>query len=205
MHKKLRNASRASASWRVEQNQCGLRDVLTPDFTGIRVNDDRLGDEVKTYLQSIGSKKIDMVKVTSGQRPVQHPVHSPPDQGHVWQTGQPAQRAYLIVEQTEAMHVIDVNSGGRKAGAKDQEENALQTNLECCKEIARILRLRDMGGIICIDFIDMAKREHNKELTTAMKEAMKGTRRSTTSLRPAALGCGNDAAARAPCGRHEDL
>ena len=96
--------------------------------------------------------------------------------------------AYLIVEQTEAMHVIDVNSGGRKAGAKDQEENALQTNLECCKEIARILRLRDMGGIICIDFIDMAKREHNKELTTAMKEAMKGDKAKHNILAPSRFG-----------------
>jgi ribonuclease G len=96
--------------------------------------------------------------------------------------------AYLIIEQTEAMHVIDVNSGGRKAGAKDQEENALQTNLECCKEIARVLRLRDMGGIICIDFIDMAKREHNKELLTALKEAMKSDKAKHNIQAPSRFG-----------------
>jgi ribonuclease G len=96
--------------------------------------------------------------------------------------------AYLIVEQTEAMHVIDVNSGGRKSGAKDQEENALMTNLEVVDEVARILRLRDLGGIICIDFIDMAKREHNKQLTDALKAAMKADKAKHNILPPSRFG-----------------
>ena len=86
------------------------------------------------------------------------------------------------------MHVIDVNSGGRKSGDKDQEENAMHTNLECCEEIARVLRLRDMGGIICIDFIDMAKREHNKQLTDSMKKAMKGDKAKHNIQPPSRFG-----------------
>jgi ribonuclease G len=96
--------------------------------------------------------------------------------------------AYLIIEQTEAMHVIDVNSGGRKSGAKDQEENALMTNLECVDEIARVLRLRDMGGIIAIDFIDMAKKEHNKQLTDALKEAMRSDKAKHNIQPPSRFG-----------------
>ena len=76
---------------------------------------------------------------------------------------------YLIIEHTEAMHVIDVNSGNRK-GATGQENNALTTNLEAAEEVARVLQLRDMGGIICIDFIDMHEKENNRVLFEKMKE-----------------------------------
>ena len=97
--------------------------------------------------------------------------------------------AYLIVEHTEAMHVIDVNSGNRKsASAKDQEENALQTNMECAKEIARLLRLRDMGGIICVDFIDMQQKENQKKLHDALKEFMKGDKAKHNVLAPSRFG-----------------
>ena len=189
MHKKLRNAKPGKrVLGELNKTNAVLRDVLTPDCTGIRVNDEKLGDEVKTYLQSIGSSKQDMVKVSRDKDlfntlSIHRQIKATFGKQVNLRSG-----AYLIVEQTEAMHVIDVNSGGRKAGAKDQEENALQTNLECCKEIARILRLRDMGGIICIDFIDMARREHNKELTTAMKEAMKGDKAKHNILAPSRFG-----------------
>jgi ribonuclease G len=93
-----------------------------------------------------------------------------------------------VIEQTEAMHVIDVNSGGRKKGASSQEENALLTNLDVVPEIARVLRLRDMGGIIAIDFIDMAKREHNKQLTDALKEAMKRDKAKHNIASPSRFG-----------------
>ena len=83
--------------------------------------------------------------------------------------------AYLIIEHTEAMHVIDVNSGNRK-GATGQEANALATNLEAAEEIARVLQLRDMGGIICVDFIDMHDKENNKILFEKMKSFMKSDR-----------------------------
>ena len=81
--------------------------------------------------------------------------------------------AYLIIDHTEAMHVIDVNSGNRKATNPDQEINALETNLESAEEIARLLRLRDMGGIVAVDFIDMYNRANNKKLIENFRKFMK--------------------------------
>ena len=83
--------------------------------------------------------------------------------------------AYLIIEHTEALHVIDVNSG-YKSVSNNQEQNALETNLEAAEEIARQLRLRDLGGIIVVDFIDMKLMENKKKLADAMEEFMKPDR-----------------------------
>ena len=80
--------------------------------------------------------------------------------------------AYLIIEHTEALHVIDVNSGNRSRTVSDQATNALETNLAAAEEIARQLRLRDMGGIIVVDFIDMGKQEHRQQVNDRMKDAM---------------------------------
>ncbi|MBL7942572.1 MAG: ribonuclease E/G, partial [Flavobacteriales bacterium] len=97
--------------------------------------------------------------------------------------------AYLIVEHTEAMHVIDVNSGNRKnASVHNQEENALQTNIECAKEIARLLRLRDMGGIICIDFIDMNNKDNQRKLHDALRDYMKDDKAKHNVLAPSRFG-----------------
>jgi ribonuclease G len=95
--------------------------------------------------------------------------------------------AYLIIEHTEAMHVIDVNSGNRK-GATGQEANALATNLEAAEEIARVLQLRDMGGIICVDFIDMHDKENNKILFEKMKSFMKSDRAKHNLIPPSKFG-----------------
>jgi ribonuclease G len=89
---------------------------------------------------------------------------------------------YLIIEHTEALHVIDVNSGNKSAGETDQETTALKTNVEAAKEIARQLQLRDMGGIIVVDFIDMRKAENKKLLNQKMKDFMKHDRSKFTIL-----------------------
>jgi ribonuclease G len=94
---------------------------------------------------------------------------------------------YLIIEHTEAMHVIDVNSGNRK-GAEGQESNALSTNIEAAEEIARVLQLRDMGGIVCVDFIDMHDRENNKILYDKLKEFMQSDRAKHNILPPSKFG-----------------
>jgi ribonuclease G len=83
--------------------------------------------------------------------------------------------AYLIIEHTEALHVIDVNSGYKSVG-NNQEENSLQTNLEAAEEIARQLRLRDIGGIIVVDFIDMKLPDNKRKVQEAMEEFMKPDR-----------------------------
>jgi ribonuclease G len=84
--------------------------------------------------------------------------------------------SYLIIEHTEALHVIDVNSGSTKGKEVNQEENALQVNLEAATEIARQLRLRDMGGIIVIDFIDQKTPGNRKQVYERLKEEMKSDR-----------------------------
>jgi ribonuclease G len=94
---------------------------------------------------------------------------------------------YLIIEHTEAMHVVDVNSGNRK-GAENQEENALATNMEAADELARVLRLRDMGGIIAVDFIDLASKENQKKLFEHMRAVMKDDKAKHHVLPPSKFG-----------------
>jgi ribonuclease G len=91
--------------------------------------------------------------------------------------------AYLIIDHTEALHVIDVNSGNRSKGVSDQETNALDVNIAAAQEIARQLRLRDMGGIIVVDFIDMHGQEHKLQLLEKMKEFM-GADRAKHNILP---------------------
>ncbi|MNV60423.1 Ribonuclease E [compost metagenome] len=93
-----------------------------------------------------------------------------------------------MVEHTEALHVVDVNSGNRTASKENQEENALQVNKEAAKEIARQLRLRDMGGIVVIDFIDMHKPVNRKMLFDYLKELMLLDRAKHTILPPSKFG-----------------
>lgn len=174
LHKRLKHAKPGKrVLGELDKTSAVLRDVLTKDCTSIHVNDAKLADDVRTYLSGVGVDPANIVRVARDKdlfnsMSIHRQIKATFGKQVNLRSG-----AYLIIEQTEAMHVIDVNSGGRKGGAKDQEENALQTNLECVDEIARILRLRDMGGIIAIDFIDMAKRENNKKLTDALRDAMK--------------------------------
>ena len=106
-------------------------------------------------------------------RPFQH--HTP-DKKQFRQDSIIQERPYIIIEHTEALHVVDVNSGNRSKASSDQESNALDVNLKAADEIARQLRLRDMGGIIVIDFIDMNKQEHRQALYDHMREVMANDR-----------------------------
>ncbi|MFM7769999.1 MAG: ribonuclease E/G, partial [Bacteroidota bacterium] len=173
----------------IKKTSSVLRDILSDQFTAIHVNDEKIYHEVRNYLKNIAPDQEGIVKL--------HKTNDIFDAFNIYRqlkSGFAKQvnlksGAYLIVEHTEAMHVIDVNSGNRKSGsAKDQEENALQTNLECAKEIARLLRLRDMGGIICVDFIDMQQKENQKKLHEALKELMKGDKAKHNVLPPSRFG-----------------
>ena len=96
--------------------------------------------------------------------------------------------AYLIIEHTEALHVIDVNSGNRTNNSDSQEANALEVNLASAQEVARQLRLRDMGGIIVVDFIDLHTSENRKKLFEALKDFMKEDRAKHKILPPSRFG-----------------
>lgn len=159
-----------------------LRDLLSESFQRIVVNDKKLLAETKEYIARIAPEKEEIVAFHNGGQPVfdQYGV-TKQVKASFGKTVNLSSGAYLIIEHTEALHVIDVNSGTRSADA-GQEQNAVATNLEAAQEIARQMRLRDLGGIIIIDFIDMKLPEHKKQVYEAMENLMTGDRARHTIL-----------------------
>lgn len=153
-----------------------LRDLLNADFNRIVVNDKQIYDDAKAYIQRIAPDKADIVNLYSSTAPIfDHFGITKQVKGAFGKTVNLPSGAYLIIEHTEALHVVDVNSG-YKSVSNNQEENAMQTNLEAAEEIARQMRLRDLGGIIVVDFIDMKLPENKRKLSEAMEEFMKADR-----------------------------
>jgi ribonuclease G len=166
-----------------------LRDLLNANFNHIHVNDPILFEEIKTYVHTIAPEKEDIVKLYKGKAPIYENFGV--DKQIKAQFGRTVNLpggAYLIVEHTEALHVIDVNSGHRMNAQNNQETNALQVNIDAAKEIARQLRLRDMGGIIVVDFIDLHSTSNRKQLYDCMKEEMKRDRAKHNILPPSKFG-----------------
>jgi len=154
-----------------------LRDLLNVSFNNIYVNDELLQNEIKKYVRDIVPEKENIVKLYRGNLPIfDHFGITKQIKSLFGRTVSFRHGAYLIIEHTEALHVIDVNSGNRSKAGTDQETNSLEVNLEAAKEIARQIRLRDMGGIIVIDFIDMQSTENKQLLYEKMKEAMQNDR-----------------------------
>ena len=150
-----------------------LRDILNVTFNNIHINDDILADEIKRYIREIAPEKEKIVKLYKGTIPIfDHFDVNRQIKALFGKTISFKHGAYLIIEHTEALHVIDVNSGNRSKSGNNQETNALEVNMEAASEIARQLRLRDMGGIIVVDFIDMQSSENKQLLFDKMKEVM---------------------------------
>lgn len=153
-----------------------LRDLLSSDFNRIVVNDKNIYNDALAYIQKVSPEKADIVSFYQNGSPIFDSFGVTKQvKGSFGKTVNLASGAYLIVEHTEALHVIDVNSG-YKSVSTNQEENALQTNLEAAEEIARQLRLRDLGGIIVVDFIDMKLPDNKRRLAEAMEEFMRTDR-----------------------------
>ena len=154
-----------------------LRDLFNPSYENIYVNDENVFEEVKDYVSLIAPEKAGIVKLFTGKLPIfdSYNVTKQLKSGF-GKTVNYKHGAYLIIEHTEAMHVIDVNSGTRAKKTNGQEQNALETNLGAADEIARQLRLRDMGGIIVIDFIDMNLAEDRQMLYERMCKNMQQDR-----------------------------
>ena len=156
-----------------------LRDFLNASFNAIHVNDPKVYEDLKVYLKSIAPDKMNILKLYDGKVPIfdafGETVHM--------KTG-----AYLVIEHTEALHVFDVNSGNRAKSDNSQEENAFEVNLEAAVEVARQLRLRDMGGIIVVDFIDLHSPDNRKKLFDKLKEEMKSDRAKHNILPPSKFG-----------------
>lgn len=150
-----------------------LRDMLNNTFSNIYVNDQTVYNEIKSYIETIAPEKQRIVKLYNDKVPIFDRFSVDKQIKSLFgKTVSVHSSAYLIIEHTEALHVIDVNSGNRSKKGTDQETNALDVNLLAANEIARQLRLRDMGGIIVVDFIDMRRHENKRKVYEHMKSVM---------------------------------
>lgn len=160
-----------------------IRDLFGPDVDRVVIDEKRLYREIRTYVRAVARPLLDRVQFHEGPGPVfdLFNIEQEIEKGlsrRVWFGG----GSYLIIEQTEAVVTIDVNSG-RFVGKEEQEENNLRVNLKACREIARQIRLRDLGGIIIIDFIDMYGDANRKKVYDAMHQAL-STDRAKWDLAP---------------------
>lgn len=166
-----------------------LRDLLNPSFNSIVVDDPVMYDQTHEYLSTIAPDKVEILKQHKAKVPLFDAVGIEKQiKGLFGRTVTMPSGAYLIVEHTEALHVIDVNSGNTAKSGDNQESNALRVNIDAAQEIARQLRLRDMGGIIVIDFIDLRKPESRKELMNNLREFMRNDKAKHHILPPSKFG-----------------
>ena len=166
-----------------------LRDVMNDSFTNIITNDKSLYTEIKDYLQEIYPEKVNIVKLHDTKTPVFEKFGIERQiKASFGKTVSMSKGAYLVIEHTEALHVIDVNSGNRSNKANSQEDTALEVNLIAAKEVARQLQLRDMGGIIVVDFIDMQSSENRNKLFQFLKDEMSLDRTKHKILPPSKFG-----------------
>ena len=167
-----------------------LRDVFNDTFTSIQIDDEELYQETKDYLAEIAPEKQKIVKFyQSKDTPLFEKYHIERQiKTSFGRTVSMSKGAYLIIEHTEALHVIDVNSGNRSNKANNQEDTALEVNMIAAAEIARQLRLRDMGGIIVVDFIDMKDPENRQVLFNFLREEMSDDKAKHKILPPSKFG-----------------
>ena len=166
-----------------------LRDHLNESFNNIHVDDAALAEEVRNFIRQIAPEKASIVKHYSGAKPIfEHFGVDKQVKNSFGKIVTIKSGVYLIIEQTEAMHTIDVNSGHRVNKDKNQENNSLEVNLEAATEIARQLRLRDIGGIIVVDFIDMTEAKHRRQLYQRLKDEMEKDKAKHSILPPSKFG-----------------
>ena len=153
-----------------------LRDLLNDSFTNVYVDDPTVYEETRKYVSLISPEQEKIVKLYEGKEAIfDHFEVTRQIKGSFGKVVPMKQGAYLVIETTEALNVIDVNSGIR-AKTNDQEQNCFEVNKIAAEEIARQLRLRDMGGIVIVDFIDMDSQEHRNELYKYMTGLMEKDR-----------------------------
>ncbi len=151
-----------------------LRDLLNNDFNQIVVNTQEAYEDAKSYVETIAPEKADIVKLHKAGNPIFDHYGITKQIKSSFGRIVPLKHygAYMVIEHTEALHVVDINSGHRLNAENTQEDNALEVNMEAAVEVARQLRLRDIGGIIVVDFIDLRMGAHRKQLYEKMKEEM---------------------------------
>lgn len=166
-----------------------IRDLFNDSFSSISIDDENLYLQIKDYVQEIAPNKEGIVKLYDSKVPIFEKFGIDRQiKTSFGKTVSGSKGAYLVIEHTEAMHVIDVNSGNRSNKAKNQEDTALEVNMIAASEVAIQLRLRDMGGIIVVDFIDMSNANNRKKLYNHLREEMKDDRAKHKILPPSKFG-----------------
>jgi len=156
-----------------------LRDYFTSDIQEILIDSAEIFKEVKDFITVIAPKQKNIVKHFKGEKPIFTKYQLEDQIASIYKKEASLKSGgFIVVEQTEALVSIDVNSG-KSTKKKNIEETAFHTNLEACEEVARQLRLRDMGGLIVVDFIDMRERKHKAEVTKALKKHLKSDKAKT--------------------------
>lgn len=159
-----------------------IRDLFSDKVEHVVVDDKKMFKEIKAYIQWMSPDMLDRIEYYKGKEPVFDKYGVEKDiQGLMSKKVWLKSGGYIFIEKTEAMTVIDVNSG-RYAAKKEQEQNSLRTDLEAAREISRQLRLRDLGGIIVIDFIDLEDEKNKKKVYDEMKKELKKDRAKMTIL-----------------------
>ena len=190
MCKKLRGAHLPSKVLsELSRGSSMIRDVFNDSFSAIHIDDETLYLQIKDYVQEIAPNKENIVKYYDSKVPIYEKFGIERQiKTSFGKSVSGSKGAYLVIEHTEAMHVIDVNSGNRSNKSKNQEDTALEVNLIAATEVARQLRLRDMGGIIVVDFIDMANANNRKQLYNHLREEMSDDRAKHKILPPTKFG-----------------
>ena len=176
-HTALQNVKKSTAPALLlsEQNRANtiIRDSLDSSFSQITVDDETMFNEIRNYIRVIAPEKEKIVKLYRGKVPIFDNFDISKQIKSLFAKYVSLRRgAYLIIEHTEAMNVIDVNSGNRTKAEDNQEQTAMDVNLAAAAEIARQLRLRDLGGIVIIDFIDLRKAQNRQALYDEMVKLM---------------------------------
>jgi ribonuclease G len=181
---KMRNMSAPSIlSEEMNRAHSMIRDQLNGEFKAIYLDDAGTYEDIREYIKVIAPEKLKIVKQYKGNQPIFDNFDITRQIKSLFTKYVSLKRgAYLIIEHTEAMHVIDVNSGTRAKAENDQERNVMEVNMQAAAEIARQLRLRDMGGIIIVDFIDLHKGENRQQLYEKMTQFMSADRAKHTIL-----------------------
>lgn len=159
-----------------------IRDLFSESVDRIIIDSKKLYKEIRLYVKSVSPELVDKIELYKEREPIFDTFEVEKEivaalSRKVWlKSG-----GYIIIEQTEAMFVVDVNSG-RYAAKRDQELNSLRTNLEASREICRQLRLRDIGGIIVIDFIDLEDEKNRKKVYDELRKEFRRDRSKVTVL-----------------------
>lgn len=160
-----------------------IRDSLDGSYSQIVVDDEAMYNNIRSYIRVVDPEREKIVKLYRGATPLFDEFDITRQIKSLFAKYVSLKRgAYLIIERTEAMNVIDVNSGNRTKAEDDQEQTALDVNLAAAREIARQVRLRDLGGIVIVDFIDMHKAQNRQRLYEEMRNLMAGDKAKHTVL-----------------------